>query len=84
MCGFCIELKKGKDSCILGQDVFQKRPYPAGKIDGTLVLDARREYGAYILRANASAFRSTMKEHNTAQAEARAEIYYCPFCGQKL
>ena len=84
MCGFCIELKKGKDSCVIGQDIFQKRPYPAGEIDGTLVLDARREYGTYYLKANASVFRSTLKEYHTAQAGVRMEICYCPFCGQRL
>ena len=84
MCSFCIELKNGKDGCVIDQDLFQKRPYPAGEIDGTLVLDARREYGTYYLKANSSVFRSTLKEHNTAKAEIRAEIHYCPFCGQKL
>lgn len=85
MCDFCEKLKT-TGSVNMGTAVYPRRPYPVGEIALMLHMDATNNQGIYHVATSVTAFHDTrrLSERRSAEANAKVQIYYCPFCGEKL
>lgn len=87
MCSFCEELKCDRHhSAHIGSNCYQRHPYPYTENDMVIHVDVKQKEGAYYLTAEATAFGEArlIKDQLSMNTIVSSQIYYCPYCGERL
>ena len=87
MCNFCEQLKNVTPHIVhIDSDMYQKRPYPHTEPDMGLDLDIIQKGKYFYLVANSAAYGGTrlFKGQLSMNVKVSSQIYYCPYCGERL